>query len=303
MTLRNFLFLGLFILSISCQNRSRTEQQYQQIVEEGYNLAIPNKDVQAVLILFGGYPERASDIKREFDIMDKAMNRGVAILYSNFNQKIWLSENEIEALALQMEQALKRHQLPTSNVYIGGFSSGGNVALLLGNHLAANNENERNANGVFLIDSPVDLVALYQNAERNVKRDFSVVAMEESKWLLQKFGSSLGSPETSLEVYEKHSVVTLQTSNISNLSQLKNVKLRLYTEPDSSWWKENRQADFEQTNAYQIQKLYELLKLRGFENTEYIPSQLKGYRANGDRHPHSWSIVNQDDLLDWILRS
>ena len=60
-------------------------------------------------------------------------------------------------------------------------------------------------------------------------------------------------------------------------------------------------ADYKQTNAYLIREMSELLKDSGFTNVEYIPTETKGYRANGDRHPHSWSIVDKDDLINWIL--
>lgn len=31
----------------------------------------------------------------------------------------------------------------------------------------------------------------------------------------------------------------------------------------------------------------ESLKFKGFKNVEYIATTNKGYRANGERHPHS----------------
>ena len=94
---------------------------------------------------------------------------------------------------------------------------------------------------------------------------------------------------------------SLKTKNISNISSLKSAKIRLYTEPDTTWWKENRMADYEQTNAYLMKNLSKELKENNFSNVEYIPTENKGYRANGNRHPHSWSIVDKDDLIDWML--
>ena len=31
------------------------------------------------------------------------------------------------------------------------------------------------------------------------------------------------------------------------------------------------------------------------------PSENKHYRSNGNRHLHSWSIINKEDLFDWML--
>ena len=53
-------------------------------------------------------------------------------------------------------------------------------------------------------------------------------------------------------------------------------------------------------NAYYIKKLSEDLKNSGFSKVEYIPTENKGYRHNGDRPPHSWSIIDKNGLMEWI---
>jgi hypothetical protein len=72
------------------------------------------------------------------------------------------------------------------------------------------------------------------------------------------------------------------------------------SEPDTIWWKHNRMADFDQMNAYYLEQLSELLKKTGFNQVEYIATENKGFRANGERHPHSWSIVDKKELIYWI---
>ncbi|MDX6747060.1 hypothetical protein SHK09_09685 [Polaribacter sp. PL03] len=39
----------------------------------------------------------------------------------------------------------------------------------------------------------------------------------------------------------------------------------------------------------------------GGDNIKLINTKNRGYRANGERHPHSWSIVDEKDLINWIL--
>lgn len=155
--------------------------------------------------------------------------------------------------------------------------------------------------GVFIIDSPIDLVALYKSSEKNIERNFSAPSIQESTWLIGTLNSNFGNPKNNIEKYEDKSVFTYSTDNVSNLKKLKKTKIRFYTEPDTLWWKENRMADYEQMNAFYIEKLSESLIEKGFENVEYIPTINKGYRANGERHPHSWAIVDKNNLIDWIL--
>lgn len=82
---------------------------------------------------------------------------------------------------------------------------------------------------------------------------------------------------------------------------MKKTKIRLYTEPDTLWWKKNRMADYDQLNSYYIKSLSEDLKESEFNQVEYIATENKGYRANGERHPHSWSIIDKNELINWIM--
>ncbi len=38
----------------------------------------------------------------------------------------------------------------------------------------------------------------------------------------------------------------------------------------------------------------------GSENIELIETTDRGYRADGTRHPHSWSIIDKADLIQWM---
>ena len=72
-----FFLLLLFFGLVSCNNtppqkkhNALVKQVFLEIIKEDYQLYKPSKDVKAVLILFGGYPEVAKDIKREFKILE-----------------------------------------------------------------------------------------------------------------------------------------------------------------------------------------------------------------------------------------
>ncbi len=134
------------------------------------------------------------------------------------------------------------------------------------------------------------------------KGQYQKFMVQESNWLLETLGSNFGNPKDGIKKYEDKAVFTYSTDNTSNLKKLKNTKIRLYTEPDTLWWKNNRMADYKQMNAFYIEKLSKSLIGKGYENVEYIPTINKGYRANGDRHPHSWTIVDKNDLINWILK-
>jgi len=219
----------------------------------------------------------------------------------NFNRRLHLSEKEQYDLATLLNIAISKHSLDTTNIYIGGFSGGGNVSLLLSNYLIKT-KNIVQPKGVFIVDSPIDLLALYNTATNNVKRNFSKASVQESTGILERFNLAFGDPKENIKKYEASSPYTSATKNLSNLKFLKNTKVRLYTEPDQQWWKENRQADYVDMNAYYIKDCAEQMnKQYQCKDFKYYPTLNRGYRANGVRHPHSWALVDVENLVEWML--
>jgi hypothetical protein len=299
--------LLILIAFISCKNveKENTESpvkiEFQEITNDNYILIKPTENIKKTLVLFGGFPEKPEDIKREFKILQIAKENGIAVLYMNYNQKLWLEENEKQKLAELLQKIFIKNKLPINDTYIGGFSSGGNVALLISSFMINNKAFKLEPKGVFIVDSPIDLIALYKSSEKNLIRKFSEISIQESTWIIETLGKQFGDPDNDISKYQQYSTYTSKTNNIDNIKGLKNTKIRLYTEPDTLWWKENRKADYDQMNACYIQRLSDNLKKSGFSQVEYIPTKNKGYRNNGDRHPHSWSIIDKDGLIEWIM--
>lgn len=303
-----YVSILLLMLVLACDNPKQGKKMKEtealrttEIVSDEYELFQPTAEVKAVLILFGGYPESPKDIKEQFNILTVAGENQVAVVLMNYNQKLYLEEDEKLQLAQKTKQLLDEHQLNNTDIYIGGFSSGGNVSLLLSSYLVSNSALGIIPKGVFIVDSPIDLSQLYFASEKNIARNFSKVSVDESNWIIENLGQKFGNPHDDISAYEKYAIYTYKTSDFRNLKNLKNLKMRFYTEPDTIWWRQHRMADYEQTNAYYIKELAKSLKENGFKGLEYIPTQNRGYRANGERHPHSWSIVDEKDLIEWML--
>ncbi|MEW5675449.1 hypothetical protein ABGT15_03975 [Flavobacterium enshiense] len=303
-----FLIIPVLIFLItSCKNS--TSNDFAQVTVSGNIKTVKNKDFElikvqnqkGVLILFPGYGHVSDDTKNEFKVVDTAVKNDVSVLLMSFNQHVFLRDDEKLALTNDLLSIFEKNNLDYKNIYIGGFSSGGNVSLLLSDYLVKT-KNKIQPKGVFIGDSPVDLLQIYKNSEKNVAKNFSEETVEESKWIIQDFNSKLGSPKDSLHNFENFSPFTHITGNIQNVNALKNTKIRFYTEPDVTWWKKDSDNDYEDMNACSIEKFSKEMKKQGFSNIELIQTKNKGYRANGDRHPHSWSIIDVQDLMKWMLQ-
>lgn len=304
--MNRFLFFPILLLLSSCFSEPSKENKevhsVKQVSTDSYELSIPAKQ-EALLILFPCFPCDAANTKAEFLIDEIALKNNVAVLYMNFNLHLWLSENEKIDLERILISAIEQNNINNNNTFIGGFSGGGNVSLLLSNYLKSK-ESTIQPKGVFIVDSPIDLLGLYENAQKNIEKNFSEVAVQEANWIVELFDTELGIGDSSLSHYENKSPYISKSHTLKNVSHLKDVKIRLYSEPDTLWWKTNRLAEYEDMNAYYIEQLaIELGELYGKKHINYIKTENKGYRKNGERHPHSWSIVDPEDLIEWILKS
>ncbi len=293
---KTFFFTSLLLASLTCT----AQPEIRTITNDRYELLLPNQP-KAVLVLFPGYLETRDNIKIEAKkIVDHALGNKVAVLLMSFNQHLFLTQTEKQDLSDWINEALGGiDDVPFS---LGGFSSGGNVALLIANHMLTTTESKQ-PSGVFLVDSPVDLERLYLAAQNDIKRNVNAGVVSEGRMLLSTMNKALGTPSDSLKNYEAVSPYLFSKHNTNNVAALKNIKVRLYTEPALDWQQANRQRTYEDLNAFMLENLYLDLKNLGFEHIEFITTENKGYRVNGGRHPHSWSIVDGKGLVKWMLES
>ena len=290
-----FVFIVVTIL-FSCKS---SISEVNHIIDKEFEIYKVSNS-KATLVLFPCFPCDIENTKNEFPIIEEANKKGVSVILMNYNFKLYLKDSELQNLSKHFNSIFENNKLSTDNVYIGGFSGGGNVTLLLSNSLIKE-ENSIQPKGVFIVDSPIDLLGLYKVAEKNVISNFSSESVQEANWIIDKFNSEFGNPKDSISLYKKLSPYTLETNTISNVENLKNLKIRLYTEPDFDWWLKNRKNQKDEINSYFIEQLYNDLKIKGFQKIELINTKNKGYRADGTRHPHSWAIVDKENLLNWVL--
>ncbi|MGB1211083.1 MAG: hypothetical protein ACPG41_06645 [Lacinutrix venerupis] len=295
----------LILIVMSCKGHSKKNNQTDylksEIIKTSEYQLIKAEKQKGLLILFPCFPCDAENTLTEFKIADISVANNFSVLAMNLNQRLYLKPEEKQELSEQLTKIINEQQLNKNNIYIGGFSSGGNVSLLISDYLVKNKSLVK-PKGVFIVDSPIDLLALYQTAEKNLELNYSERAIQESKWIKHMLDNEFGNPQNGISNYEKNAPFTFKTQNINNLKGLKKLKIRFYTEPDLKWWNNHAKNSYEDLNAFYIQKLSEQLKTTfGNKNIQLIKTKNKGYRANGERHPHSWSIVNEKDLVNWML--
>lgn len=254
---------------------------------------------RAVLVLFPCFSCDIEHTRREAFFLQGINEAGVTTILLNIHEKLFLREHERDSLSRQLADIFERHHIDGKKVYIGGFSSGGNLALLMGDYMSQQ-KTVVNIQGVLSVDAPLDLAQLFRNAQHNISLNADAGTVMEGKMLVELLERELGTPEKNLENYIQYSPFVAGQPLMPNLQHHRDYKIRLYTEPALEWQMTQRKRTYDHTNSWMNEQLFQTLTGLGSQTCEWIKTDNKGVRSNGQVNPHSWSIVDQPSLLEWM---
>ncbi|HAI77106.1 MAG TPA: alpha/beta hydrolase, partial [Microscillaceae bacterium] len=157
---------------------------------------------------------------------------------------------------------------------------------------------------VFAIDPPLDFERFYNSAKRDIRLSKDRQANEENIYIIDRLEKETGgNPSTHLAEYYKISPYSFSDTVQTEIKKLSTIPLRVYTEPDINWWLKERGADFTSINATECSAMINELNKLGNEDAVLIVTQNNSYRKpDNRRHPHSWSIVDNAELIKWLLK-
>jgi hypothetical protein len=217
----------------------------------------------------------------------------------------YLMNDDLTTLRGLIGKALDELNLPARSLVVGGISAGGTGAVRYAEYCLSGHCDERSRPvAIFSVDAPLDFESWWNRAKLNLRRGNPKSALEESQAILAALRSAMGgSPNQVRRAYRSRSPFLASEKGGGNALLLKNVPIRLYTEPDVVWWIENMGYDYYTINAIDQAALMLQLRALGNAKAELITTTGRGFRPPGVRNPHSWTIVDEPELADWIARS
>jgi len=264
----------------------------------------PKDKIQGTLILLPPTAQTVEDvINHNIRLSELAFEKGILLVIPSINYNLYLNDVTMTFLNTTFEHALSKYNAPKDRVVIGGFSLGGMNAI---RYVEISKENPEltyiNPIAVYGIDPPLDWTRIYYSFLRTKELGFSDVAVNEARVYLEKLNQQFGgTPEEVPDVYTKHSMYSNGVKGGGNARYLVDIPIRIYSDPDIDWHLKERRTDFYHINALDQTAMINQLRIMGNESADYMNALGKGFRANGMRHPHSWSIAEPDDLMDWII--
>ncbi len=242
--------------------------------------------------------------KPRFKFAELAAEKGYIVLYtvsSTYFPEMYYNDSCIWLLDEMIEEVIKIHQVPRQNLFIGGISASGTRALRFAQYC----EQEKSkyghkVKGVFSVDSPLDLERFYYSAH-NHKQHFKAGMLWEADLMSRVFPEKLGTPAEKPDAYLKASVFSHRDISGGNAGLLKQVSVILFHEPDLDWWMDERGCSYYDFNSFDIAAFVIKLRDLGHQDVTLITTSGKGYDSEGKRNCHSWSIVDEPYLINWIV--
>lgn len=273
--------------------------------QELYYLALkPKGSIQGTLVLFPPtWQTTESVIAHNVELIKMAKKKDILVIIPSINYNLYLDEISLAFLNTVFKNVSNKYQPPINKYVFGGFSLGGMNAIRY-TEMAYENEAFTTIKpiAVYGVDPPLDLTRLYHSFENTIAKQFSEPAINEAQNYLQKMNDQFGGPpEEKPLAYIKNSMYSKREKKGGNAQFLVSLPVRIYCDPDIDWQLTNRRMDYYDMNAVDQTAMINQLMLLGNKKAEFINALGKGYRLDGRRHPHSWSLVDPQECIDWIM--
>lgn len=296
----------LCILMLSCSlYAQQSEYVYRNPSDSTFNcyLKIFPKTEQIKGLVIRDFTNLPDTSKQSpYQIFDLIAEAGMMTLITNTSNQfpeLFASDEPMKLLDEMVSEVIEAHQIPKENIFIGGISASGARALRYAQYCAAGKSKVR-IRGVFAVDSPLDLERFYHSAS-NHKHNFTDGMLWEANHMIPLFNDLFGgSPDEKYDDYKAGSVFTQSDPKGGNASLLKSTDLILFHEPDIDWWIHERGASYYDINSYDYAAFTVLLRSLGNESVELVTTTGKGFDRQGNRKPHSWTIVDEVYLVQWM---
>ena len=273
--------------------------------KQGYSLHLPkSKPVATIIMLSGSALDTTRNID-EYAIIKPALENNMAVLFVSTGKVIefLFTDKDLMIIDNLVGKALEKHQLLDQPKFLAGMSLGGTMALRYSEFCSLNKSKFGfKANAIALCDAPLDMVRMWHEQQQAIKNNFHQNAVGEARWVLHYLKKNLGgSPEESMQAYINYSPFVYLDDNRSKIELFKNIPIRMYHEPDMKWWIENRGKDYNTINSIDLAGFYNYLQQAGNNQVELITSQNKRKGFKEGSSPHTWTIVDNAELVSWFL--
>lgn len=304
--LKFLLIITALTISVGSQSQGVTDFQKVTVNADeeltGYYIVSLPEKIDMVLVLLPGFGQYPESIYVESKLPALAADNNIMVISFAGGHKIYADENVVSNINQMITHAIDKFELTDMYWAIGGFSAGGTLALRYTEYCYEfPSDYPIMPKAVFTVDSPIDLFGLWKYLNNEIEKNFSEVGVSEAKYVANLLESEIGRLEEHRTTYKELTPYYSELKVPGNERHLMQAAVRVYHDVDVAWLIENRRRSAFDSNYLYASDMINKLKLQGHKHAEFIQGKT-GYRSNGQRHPHSWSIVDEQECIEWLLK-
>ncbi|NOT73754.1 MAG: alpha/beta hydrolase [Cyclobacteriaceae bacterium] len=272
-----------------------------------YVTVYPKDKIKGAIVLLPGFGELPKQILIESDIYKYTSNAGYLTIIPALGDRsfFYIDNPSHEKLNQFVDEMFKKYNLNESTFFIGGHSFGGTMAVQYAQRAYLEKSTLKKPAGVFATDPPLDIERLYGCMTTTNRPTKNPVSVQEDNYISNRIKLEFNNdPKTNPEFFWNVSPYSQSDPEHRSLKTFLTVPVRIYNEPDINWYLDNRNLDFYCINSLDSAAMINWLRSLGNSKAELIISTNKGYRVTQKRrHPHSWSIIDGQELIGWITKT
>jgi len=302
---KHFVFSCLLIFLSGIIHAQEIEKRWFDKSDSvyGYYVVIrpSTPDIQGAIVLLDGFGGNADGMLRETRIHSIAYTNNLLTICFPTSNRLYADKSIIAVMNRALGEIASEFKLRKDQFVIGGMSSGGTIALRYAELcLEKPNEYPIQPKAVFDVDSPLDLINTCESSEKDLQQNGSMPWTGEARMVLDKLKNEIGDYKTDIQKFNEVSPFYKDGKEPGNEKFLKDVAFRSYHDVDVNWHLKNRRHSLYNTNLLMGSELVNRLDIEGSTQAEFVSSKIEGRRNNGIRHPHSWNIVDEPEIISWI---
>lgn len=291
-----FILLGFIPVLAFSQNMEKEVFDAADSVNGYYLAARPFSGVtKGVVVVFTAFRGPES-ILPETKLHNVAAANDLLTVYASIGMRVSSGAGEMSRMDKLFADVVKKYGADTARFAVGGFDVAG-MAVLRYAELAKEHPEryEVRPRAVFGIDAPVDLGGLHQWCERQIRKNYP--------------SPSLGDAKAMLDMMNKEKVAVAEWTPFDHSlaapgheQWLRHTAVRLYYDTDEEWQLRVRRNSYYDTYLPDGSELIDQLLLQGNDRAEFVAAKQPGMRSNGNRNTSAFSIVDEVDCVQWIMK-
>jgi hypothetical protein len=306
--LKNLIILLITFLTSVCSFGQSREVVYLSPKDSSTNYYIAFKPLgqpKGLLLLLTSFGETPQIASNETDIATKANKEGLVTIFASLQygtQTFFIDSLSQAYLDELIPNLQKRYKLTNQPFYLGGFSLGGSGVVKYAERAYSRTDLIK-PSAIFAVDPPLDFEKMYYSLEYTVRNSNVEISKREADYFIKRLQYEFQStPQIDNKPFQRISPYSFSDTNQTNIKTLLNCPIMLISEPDMIWQMEERNRSMYDLNTLDCSLVINSLRLLGNSKAQLVITSGKGYRKlTGKRNPHSWSIMDTEQTIKWLL--